>query len=52
MDCVAKIFKGDGQTVKFDLGRCFTYNHAVTIDGVQISGKINDLGYGATFDNT
>lgn len=47
-----KIFTGDGQTVKFDLGRCFTYNHTVTIDGVQVSGKINESGYGAAFDST
>ena len=47
-----KIFTGDGRTVKFDLGRCFTYNHTVTIDGVQVSGKINDSGYGAAFDST
>ena len=47
-----KTFTGDGRTVKFDLGRCFTYNHTVTIDGVQVSGKINESGYGAAFDST
>ncbi|MGY4559476.1 SGNH/GDSL hydrolase family protein [Bacillus thuringiensis] len=44
-----KTFAGDGAKVKFDLGRAFTYNHAVTVDGVAKVGGLNTQGYGGTF---
>jgi hypothetical protein len=44
-----KEFVGDGSTVKFDLGRCFTYAHQVTIDGLSQRGSLNTAGYGANF---
>ncbi|AJG86982.1 hypothetical protein BG02_3222 [Bacillus anthracis] len=42
---------GDGTTVKFDLGRAFTYNHVVKVNGITLVGKINDAESGATFPN-
>lgn len=44
-----KEFTGDGNSVKFDLGRCYTYAHKVTVDGILQIGGLNTAGYGATF---
>jgi hypothetical protein len=44
-----KEFSGDGDTVKFDLGRCFTYAHKVTVDEVLQKGALNTAGYGGSF---
>lgn len=40
-------FIGNGTQTKFNLDRCFTYNHRVTIDGVEKSIVLNTQGYGA-----
>lgn len=42
-------FTGDGSTVKFDLGKAFTYGHVVTVAGSVKKGKLNSGGYGGTF---
>lgn len=44
-------FRGDGDTDKFDLGRCHTYAHRVTVDGEKLFGSLNTGGYGAAFPN-
>ena len=44
-----KEFIGDGSTVKFDLGRCFTYAHKVTVDRVPQRGALHTAGYGGSF---
>lgn len=47
-----KTFTGDGTKVKFDLGRAFTYNHSVSVDGVTKVGGLNTQGYGGTIPTT
>lgn len=42
-------FTGDGSHTKFNLDRCFTYNHRLTINGVEKSIALNTQGYGASF---
>lgn len=44
-----KNFVGDGIATKFDLGRCFTYNHAVTVNAIAKTGTLYQGGYGGTF---
>lgn len=44
-----KNFVGDGTTTKFDLGRCFTFNHVVTVNAVSKTGTLYQGGYGGTF---
>lgn len=44
-----KEFIGDGSTVKFDLGRCFTYAHKVTVNKITQMGALNTAGYGGSF---
>ena len=43
-----KNFTGDGTQTKFDLGRCFTYGHAVTVGGVAKVGALFQGGYGGS----
>lgn len=47
-----KNFVGDGATAKFDLGECWTYNHAVTVGGTAKIGSLNAGGYGGTVPST
>jgi len=35
-----KNFTGNATDVMFDLGRCFTYNHVVTVDGSPMTGEL------------
>ncbi|WP_167859142.1 SGNH/GDSL hydrolase family protein [Paenibacillus cymbidii] len=42
-------FAGDGQTAAFDLGRAFTYEHQVDLDGRRLQGELLTAGYGAGF---
>ena len=42
-------FIGDGSHTKFNLDRCFTYNHRLTVNGVEKSIALNTQGYGASF---
>lgn len=44
----SKTFVGDGETLRFDLDRCFTYGHTLTINGAAKVIKLNTGGYGAT----
>lgn len=39
-------FNGDGTTGIFDLGRAFTFDHAVRLDGELLKGGLNVKGYG------
>lgn len=39
-------FTGDGTTKSFDLGRAFTYAHAVTVAGAAKTGSLYSGGYG------
>lgn len=43
-----KTFIGDGKTVKFDLGKCNTYGHVITVGGIAKTGVMNTFGSGAT----
>ena len=45
----SKSFTGDGESTKFELDRCFTYNHSLTVDGTPKTIKLNTQGYGASF---
>ncbi|MBN8215604.1 MAG: hypothetical protein J0L75_03140 [Spirochaetes bacterium] len=38
-------FVADGKSVLFDLDRCFTYGHAVTLDGRELRGGLNTGSY-------
>lgn len=42
-------FTGNGSQTKFNLDRCFTYNHRLTVNGVEKSIALNTQGYGASF---
>ncbi|MEF3303449.1 SGNH/GDSL hydrolase family protein [Paenibacillus sp. GYB003] len=42
-------FKGDGRSDTFDLGRCQTYGHEVTVDNEKLKGIHNTAGYGGVF---
>jgi hypothetical protein len=42
-------FIGDGEKDQFDLGRAFTYDHTVSVDGMKLSGALNVSGYGGSF---
>lgn len=42
-------FTGDGSHTKFNLDRCLTYNHVLTVNGVAKSIALNTQGYGASF---
>jgi hypothetical protein len=44
----SKSFTGNGADLKFDLEECFTYGHAVTVDGVAKTGSLNVQGAGGT----
>lgn len=37
-------FTADGKNKEFDLDRCFTYNHEITINGAPIKGQLHDKG--------
>lgn len=37
---IAKNFTGDGETILFDLGQCFTFNHVTKIAGVTKTGSL------------
>ena len=39
---------GDGTSVKFDLGACWTYNHVVTVGGIAQKGSLNTQIAGGT----
>ena len=41
-------FTGDGTTVKFDLGKAFTFNHTLAVGGVPKVVQMNTQGYGGT----
>lgn len=41
-------FVGDGATLKFDLGKAFTFNHTLNIGGVSKVVQMNTQGYGGT----
>lgn len=45
----SKSFEGNGTQAKFNLDRCFTYNHTLTIDGNVKTIALNTSGYGASF---
>ncbi len=40
-----KNFTANGKTKLFSLGRPFTYNHKITVNGTELKGKIYDLNY-------
>lgn len=42
-------FTGNGSQTKFNLDRCFTYNHRLTVNGIEKSIALNTFGYGASF---
>ena len=42
-------FTGNGSQTKFNLDRCFTYNHRLTVNSVEKSIVLNTQGYGASF---
>ena len=42
-------FVGDGSKTKFELSRCFTYNHVLTVNNSLVTVQLNTQGYGATF---
>jgi hypothetical protein len=37
-------FNGDGKTENFELDKCFTYNHNVTIDNKKVKGGLHNQG--------
>lgn len=39
-------FTTDGVSDKYDLGRAFTYDHQVVLDGERLNGELNQSGYG------
>jgi hypothetical protein len=45
----SKSFTGDGASVKFDLGRAFTYNHALSVAGVIKIVELNTQSSGYVF---
>lgn len=45
----SKSFVGDGEKVKFELDRCFTYGHSLTVNSIPKVIKLNTGGYGASF---
>jgi hypothetical protein len=42
-------FSGDGEKIKFNLKRCFTYSHVLKVNGVSKNIILNTQGYGGTF---
>ena len=42
-------FSGDGEKIKFNLKRCFTYSHVLKVNGVPKNIILNTQGYGGTF---
>ncbi len=40
-----KIFTGDGKTTTFNLGRAFTYQHSISVNGIPKKGRQNQGGY-------
>ena len=44
-----KSFVGNGTQTKFNLDRCFTYNHTLTINNEPKIIQLNTSGYGASF---
>ena len=42
-------FSGDGEKIKFNLKRCFTYSHVLKVNGVSKGIILNTQGYGGTF---
>ena len=49
---VTETFVGDGTTRKFNLSRCFTYGHMLTVDGLTKTVVMNTGGYGATIPSS
>lgn len=45
----SKTFVGDGKKVKFELDRCFTYGHSLTVDGAPKIIELKTGGYGESF---
>lgn len=45
----SKSFVGDGEKVKFELDRCFTYGHSLTVDGTPKIIELKTGGYGESF---
>ena len=41
-------FSGDGEKIKFNLKRCFTYSHVLKVNGVSKNIILNTQGYGGT----
>ena len=42
-------FSGDGEKIKFNLKRCFTYSHVLKVNGVSKNIILNTQGYSGTF---
>lgn len=45
----SKTFVGDGKKVKFELDRCVTYGHSLTVDGTPKIIELKTGGYGESF---
>ena len=45
----SKTFTGNGTQTKFNLDRCFTYGHSLTVNGIIKTIALNTSGYGASF---